>query len=577
MALTLGDNFSYQGAKPLDARLKYDTLAAMKAVADATMYEGCMAYCSATDKTYQWKSTNTVDADTGKWREFSSGGGGGTSDYPDLTNKPSIEGVTLTGNKTASDLGLAKASQIPTVPSAYTSTPAMDGTGSAGSSTSWAKGDHVHPSDTSKYGTDDTAETALADADKFPFYDNSASAKRSSTWSNIKSVLKTYFDTLYSTTKTRGTATAGGTTLSLVNTGDMYNWNTDSVIYCTCATTAATTAKVATVSRGTFTLVAGAKVCVKFTYGNTAESPTLNVSSKGAKNIKYIGTDGTVGTPNVWWGAGDVVTFIYDGTQFLMQPTYGMPSIPVLGTIDRSDIYSTTEKVVGCYTDGRPLYQKVVEFGTLPNNTSKTVAHGISNINKIVDIRITVEASSGTTSVVPFISTSLDGNDIYGTVDKTYCKIGTNSDRTMFSAFFVLKYTKTTDAANSFNYASENDYSTTEKIIGTWIDGSKIYQKTFTGTLTNTTTEGTETITTFSIGASVKYVVRVEGFVYITASGIWQPLCTLKSGNNALMTLRMNVNDNSASTNKNSILINNGWYKSGTNTYYVTLQYTKTS
>lgn len=75
MALTLGDNFSYQGAKPLDARLKYDTLAAMKAVADATMYDGCMAYCSATDKTYQWKSTNTVDESTGKWREFSSGGG----------------------------------------------------------------------------------------------------------------------------------------------------------------------------------------------------------------------------------------------------------------------------------------------------------------------------------------------------------------------------------------------------------------------------------------------------------------------------------------------------------------------
>lgn len=75
MALTVGDNFSYQGAKPLDARLKYDTLASMKAVADATMYDGCLAYCVATDKTYQWKSTNTVDEDTGKWREFSSGSG----------------------------------------------------------------------------------------------------------------------------------------------------------------------------------------------------------------------------------------------------------------------------------------------------------------------------------------------------------------------------------------------------------------------------------------------------------------------------------------------------------------------
>lgn len=73
MALTLGDNFSYQGAKPLDARLTYQTVSAMKAVADATMYEGCLAYCAEADKTYQWKSANTVDETTGKWREFETG------------------------------------------------------------------------------------------------------------------------------------------------------------------------------------------------------------------------------------------------------------------------------------------------------------------------------------------------------------------------------------------------------------------------------------------------------------------------------------------------------------------------
>ena len=36
-----------------------------------------------------------------------SGGGGGTTNYNDLSNKPQIGGVTLTGNKSASDLGLA--------------------------------------------------------------------------------------------------------------------------------------------------------------------------------------------------------------------------------------------------------------------------------------------------------------------------------------------------------------------------------------------------------------------------------------------------------------------------------------
>lgn len=42
---------------------------------------------------------------SGKW-ENASGGGGGTSDYYDLDNKPSINNVTLAGNKSSDDLGL---------------------------------------------------------------------------------------------------------------------------------------------------------------------------------------------------------------------------------------------------------------------------------------------------------------------------------------------------------------------------------------------------------------------------------------------------------------------------------------
>ena len=34
------------------------------------------------------------------------GGGGGTSNYNDLSNKPSINGVTLSGNKTSGDLNI---------------------------------------------------------------------------------------------------------------------------------------------------------------------------------------------------------------------------------------------------------------------------------------------------------------------------------------------------------------------------------------------------------------------------------------------------------------------------------------
>ena len=48
--------------------------------------------------------------------EAGGGGGGGTSNYNDLTNKPSINNVTLTGNKTTSELGI----NIPTATSDLT-------------------------------------------------------------------------------------------------------------------------------------------------------------------------------------------------------------------------------------------------------------------------------------------------------------------------------------------------------------------------------------------------------------------------------------------------------------------------
>lgn len=55
--------------------------------------------------------------------------------------------VKPSGGIPASDLA---SGVIPTVPSAYTSNPEMDGTASPGSSGEWAKGDHVHPSDTTR-------------------------------------------------------------------------------------------------------------------------------------------------------------------------------------------------------------------------------------------------------------------------------------------------------------------------------------------------------------------------------------------------------------------------------------------
>ena len=76
--IQVADGFRYQGSKPLDERLKYDSIADMKAVSESALYDGCLAYVTAEKKYYSYDSSNTVDVTLGKWREFEAGGGGTT-------------------------------------------------------------------------------------------------------------------------------------------------------------------------------------------------------------------------------------------------------------------------------------------------------------------------------------------------------------------------------------------------------------------------------------------------------------------------------------------------------------------
>lgn len=90
------------------------------------------------------------------------------------------------------------------------------------------------------------------------------------------------------------------------------------MLYATCDTAAGTAAKVASLAAGTLSLKAGATVVVKFTYANTASSPTLNIAGTGAKAM-YI-----QGVRDVYWTDGATVTFTYDGTNWRVasEPVY---------------------------------------------------------------------------------------------------------------------------------------------------------------------------------------------------------------------------------------------------------------
>lgn len=90
------------------------------------------------------------------------------------------------------------------------------------------------------------------------------------------------------------------------------------MLYATCDTAAGTVAKVASLAAGSLSLKAGATVAVKFTYANTASSPTLNIAGTGAKAM-YI-----QGVRDAYWTAGATVTFTYDGINWRVasEPVY---------------------------------------------------------------------------------------------------------------------------------------------------------------------------------------------------------------------------------------------------------------
>lgn len=90
-----------------------------------------------------------------------------------------------------------------------------------------------------------------------------------------------------------------------------------STLYGTCATEADTAAKVATCANFDH-LITGVTVTIKFSVGNTASNPTLNVNNTGALPIMRYGTTPVGSDAATSWFAGAVVSLTYDGTNWVL-------------------------------------------------------------------------------------------------------------------------------------------------------------------------------------------------------------------------------------------------------------------
>ena len=199
--------------------------------------------------------------------------------------------------------------------------------------------------------------------------------------------------------------------------------------YAACSTAAGTAAKTADVTSGTVTLEAGLKVSVKFANANTADSPTLNINSKGAKNIFHKGTQITTGS-NKGLLAG-VVDFVYDGTQWHLVGNYidsnsggTVTSVTLTsgtgitvsdsGTAITSSGSRTISLTSGVATAGTYRSVTVDTYGRVTSGTNPTTisGYGITDA-KIASGTITL----GSNTITPLTSSStLDATKLSGTI-----------------------------------------------------------------------------------------------------------------------------------------------------------------
>lgn len=179
------------------------------------------------------------------------------------------------------------------------------------------------------------------------------------------------------------------------------------------------------------------------------------------------------------------------------------------------------------FITGKPIYKKTIDFGALPNTTSKYVSLRVSNYSDMwVDESNSYVYTASLPTYrgpinLPIGSTATDWR-CWSENGSVYFMTG--QDRSTYLAYITVKYTKTTDTSSSpvkligsgsadFEMAH---YSTSEVLTERrWLDGKPLYRKSFTGTVNNPAQDFT-----ISTGLSGLSHYKVESWSIIRTDGV---------------------------------------------------------
>lgn len=207
---------------------------------------------------------------------------------------------------------------------------------------------------------------------------------------------------------------------------------------------------------------------------------------------------------------------------------YHQKILPYLGgnialQTNNSDYYSTEEKVVGVWTDGKPLYQKVTTGNTPPSTSDWTLIASLGNTCNIRRAEMYVESSLGL-APVPFGMSNIRcyynfSNGAYSIGDISM-HLGdiSSTNWTNLPLYVIVQYTKTTDTANSalttpgaYDINFPNTWVTDKEIFF----GNGVYGFRIKGNLTATTANSRWTIDPPALaGVTDSFRIRSQGGCY---------------------------------------------------------------
>jgi len=202
--------------------------------------------------------------------------------------------------------------------------------------------------------------------------------------------------------------------------------------------------------------------------GLATESALADKADKSAVKNEFLGT------LDEWNALTEEQKKTYDTYQFtddFMEGRY----------IYLPTIYSEEERQVGVWTDGKPLYQKTYRNISITNNADNIIDSNFGTDKNICTHDIEFRGISGNhrSDYNTSVNDTLYSNN--GQLMYYFNKSGSWS-QLFDTADITLQYTKTTDQPGSGTWTPDGQlahhYSTSEKIVGTWIDGSTVYERT---------------------------------------------------------------------------------------------------